>query len=104
MFNLAATGSPLLDVTADPITVSVATSFLAHHIHLTLYVHRFLLQVIMTPNTVYTPIAVHSPASYFVQLSRAQYSPSLEPASFIDAYHSWLLIEILSSIGNHSMV
>ena len=25
MFNLAATGSPLLDVTADPITVSVAS-------------------------------------------------------------------------------
>jgi hypothetical protein len=34
MFNLAATGSPLLDVTADPITVSVATILLAQHLKL----------------------------------------------------------------------
>jgi hypothetical protein len=67
MFNLAATGSPLLDVTGDPITVSVATLLLAHHIHLKLHVHRFMLLVITTLNTVHIPIAVqwliweHSP-------------------------------------------
>jgi hypothetical protein len=49
--------------------------------------------------------SVRFPASYFVQLATAQYTgnPTSEPASFIDAYHSWLLIEILGSIGNHSM-
>jgi hypothetical protein len=57
MFNLAATGSPLLDVTADPITVSVAT-LLAHRIHLNLHVHRFLLLAITTLNTAHIPTAV----------------------------------------------
>lgn len=50
--------------------------------------------------------AVRFPASYLVQLATAHYTgiPGSEPASFIDAYHSWFLIEILSAIGNHSMV
>jgi hypothetical protein len=58
MFNLAATGSPLLDVTADPITVSVATILLAHCVHLKLDVCRFLLLVITTLNIVHIPIAM----------------------------------------------
>ena len=48
--------------------------------------------------------SVRFPASYLVQLATARYNPGSEPASFIDAYHSWLLIEILNSIGNHSIV
>jgi hypothetical protein len=54
MFSLAATGSPLLDVTADPIAVSVA-SLLIHHTHLKLYVCRFSLLAIMTWNIAHTP-------------------------------------------------
>jgi hypothetical protein len=48
--------------------------------------------------------SVRFPASYFVQLATAHYNSGSEPAFLINAYHSWLLIEILSSIGNHSMV
>ena len=47
MFNLAATGSPLLDVTADPITVSVA-SLLDYRVLLKLHVHRYLVLAIVT--------------------------------------------------------
>lgn len=56
MFNLAATGSPLLDVTADPIAVSVAT--LAWLVSTSKVVHRFLLLAIMTMTTAHIPTAL----------------------------------------------
>jgi hypothetical protein len=48
--------------------------------------------------------SVRFPAGYFVKLATADYSPGSEPASFSDAYHSWFLVEILNSIGNHSIM
>ena len=121
MFNLAATGSPLLDVTADPIAVSVASlacsgsSCISNVVCAQVfaagdndsdyspYSHRTAMANMGTLSFRTCFRTVRFPASYLVQLATAHYSPGSEPASFIDAYHSWLLIEILSSIGNHSM-
>ena len=47
---------------------------------------------------------VHFSARYPLQLASASYSPESELASFTKAYHYWLLIEILNSISNHSIL
>jgi hypothetical protein len=44
------------------------------------------------------------PASHLVSMAQALYSPNAGPQTLHDAIHHWLLVEILTAIGNHSIV
>ena len=47
--------------------------------------------------------AVRFPPTHVAQLALAHYHPGSQPASFTKALHHWLLVEILSAIGSHTI-
>jgi hypothetical protein len=44
------------------------------------------------------------PADHVLRLASATYTRGAEPGSFVKACHHWLLVEILSAIGSHTML
>ncbi|KAJ3888324.1 hypothetical protein GG344DRAFT_19325, partial [Lentinula edodes] len=44
------------------------------------------------------------PASYLIQLLKADYSPRSEPATAYQAIHNWLLLQILEAIGDYTII
>ncbi|KII89576.1 hypothetical protein PLICRDRAFT_174434 [Plicaturopsis crispa FD-325 SS-3] len=102
MFAWAATGSHLLEQTADPITIILVLD------HDPLYATGFRDPTLMASrgNISFKTCSheVHIPATNLFDLAGRVYSGDEEPASLDDAINHWLLVETLNAIGGHTML